>query len=159
MLNPDRDEAIQAIALYLKDHLNTKAEEYYTVEDLPVLVVVRSVADHQSDLKTATDFPALMVYRTSFTGDLAEVCNANIDYFLPVSIKTRTQQAARFNWVARQIAIALADYTQTGDRCVDIQGNGGYSATTRYAEVQSGGGFITIPFLRGTFTFTDLEPA
>ncbi|MEO0538778.1 MAG: hypothetical protein AAF215_33585 [Cyanobacteria bacterium P01_A01_bin.123] len=158
MLNPDTDEVIRAIALYLREHLNSKAEEYYTAEELPILVVVRSVADHQTDLKTATDFPALMVYRTSFSGELAEECSANIDYFLPISVKTRTQQSARFNWVARQIAIALAEYTDTGDRCVEIQGNGGYSATTRFAEVQGNGGFITIPFLRGTFTFTDLEP-
>lgn len=156
MINPDIDEVTRSLASYLQTYLNEKSFEYYTANDLPPRIAVKTVCDHQTDLKAIADFPVLMIYRTRFFGDFAEDCEASIDYFLPVSIKTRVEQAARFNWIARHTAIALSEYPQTGDRCIEIELDGGYSATTRYAEV--GGNGLVIPFLRGTFTFKDLEP-
>ena len=114
MINPDIDEVTRSLAVYLKEYLNQKAEAYYTAEDLPSRMAVRTVVDYQTDLKAVTDFPSLMIYRTRFFGEFAEDCEANIDYFLPVSVKTRVEQSARFNWIARQTAIALSEYPPNG---------------------------------------------
>lgn len=155
-ITPERDGTLEDLLIFLKTYLNKQATAYYTQIGEPVQLAVNGLDSIQSDLSAVSKFPLLMGYRTSWSGEMFEFSQANLDYFLLINVSSRLKQDAMFTWVAKHIAIALDDYNNMDEGCLRLTETP--QAKVRYASVRGKNGPLTIPFLQIPITFEDYDP-